>query len=271
MCCFYEIEAVVIPMGYSLWTDGTKAVVFVKKCIDLNNTPVCVHHVVRTFHGDLRCSSNCCDFTKWYKGWKQTTSARHAQQMLYVARHSDILPDIALDWLTDLVSPEDSTKDLIDGYIPLEDISKITKDSNPKDILGVKKVPMSVIPANVLQQLGVAMLEGATKYGRHNYRHSGARSSVYYDATMRHLMSWYEGEDVDPDSGLSHVIKAIASLTVLADCVIRGNLEDDRPPRSVNPEQQAAVAELIEGIATKYSHIKPVHYTQKGVDDAATN
>ncbi len=108
-----------------------------------------------------------------------------------------------------------------------------TKPSNPKDIVGIKKTPMSTIPSGVLGEVGVGMLEGALKYGRHNFRIIGVRGSVYYDATMRHLMSWWEGEDIDPDSGLSHVTKAICSLIVLRDAMMQGCFTDDRPPRSV--------------------------------------
>lgn len=105
-----------------------------------------------------------------------------------------------------------------------------TKKTNPKDSVGIKKVYFSVIPSGVLAELGIAMLEGARKYGRHNYRSIGVRGSVYYDATLRHLTDWWEGTDTDPDSGLSHITKAIASLTVLRDSMLRENWEDDRPP-----------------------------------------
>ena len=107
-----------------------------------------------------------------------------------------------------------------------------SKPSNPKDAIGIRKAPMSVVPANVMAEVGVAMLEGAAKYGRHNYRDVGVQASVYYDATMRHLMSWWEGEDLDPDSGLSHITKAIASLTVLRDAMMQVRVRDDRPPKS---------------------------------------
>lgn len=105
-----------------------------------------------------------------------------------------------------------------------------TKETNPKDALGIAKQPFSVIPANVLAEVGVGMYEGAAKYGRHNYRAVGVRASVYYDATQRHLTRWWEGEDVDADSGLSHVTKAICSLVVLRDAMIRRACADDRPP-----------------------------------------
>lgn len=107
-----------------------------------------------------------------------------------------------------------------------------TKATNPKDAVGCTKTPMSTVPANVLAELAVAMLEGALKYRRHNYRIAGVRASVYYDAAMRHLMAWWEGEDEDPDSNLSHVTKAIASLVVLRDAMLCHQLNDDRPPSS---------------------------------------
>lgn len=108
------------------------------------------------------------------------------------------------------------------------------KDSNPKDAVGIAKAYQSVVPMTVVWELGVAMLEGALRYGRHNYRKAGVRASVYYDATKRHLDDWWEGEDIDPDSKLSHITKAIASLTVLRDAMINDMWTDDRPPQPRN-------------------------------------
>lgn len=130
------------------------------------------------------------------------------------------------------------------------------KETNPKMAIGVSKVPMSTVPTQVVQELGLAMMEGGLKYGRHNYRLAGCRSSVYYDAAMRHLMSWWEGQDVDPDSGLPHICKAIASLAVLRDCQIAGNAIDDRPP-TINPEYTSKLNELAKALLIKYPDPKP--------------
>ena len=107
------------------------------------------------------------------------------------------------------------------------------KDTNPKDAVGTKKVPISTVPCGPILLAGLAMLEGARKYGRHNYRAAGVRASVYYDAVVaRHIMPWWEGQNIDPDSGLNHIDKAIASLLVLRDSMLSGNWIDDRPPRN---------------------------------------
>lgn len=110
----------------------------------------------------------------------------------------------------------------------------IKKDTNPKDIIGMKKAPISTLSCAVLYEMGLGMLEGARKYGRHNYRVLGVSATIYYDAAMGHLMDWWEGEDIDPDSGLSHVIKAMTALAVLRDSMLMGNWIDDRPLRNPN-------------------------------------
>jgi len=104
------------------------------------------------------------------------------------------------------------------------------KQTNPKDAIGVRKVPMSCVPAPVIMEIALGMMEGGRKYGRHNYRIAGVRASVYYDAAMRHLMDWWEGTDIDPDSGISHVTKAITALVVMRDAMMNEMWTDDRPP-----------------------------------------
>lgn len=113
----------------------------------------------------------------------------------------------------------------------LQETTAHIKDTNPKDAVGTKKATASTIPSPVMMEVGVAMLEGARKYGRSNYRRAGIRESVYYDAAMRHLAAYWEGEDLDPDSGLSHITKAIASLVVLRDGQMNETSTDDRPPK----------------------------------------
>src|SRR5690606_15991068 len=141
------------------------------------------------------------------------------------------------------------------------------KPSNPKDSVGIKKVPFSTVPSQVTAEVGLAMLEGALKYGRHNYRTVGVRASVYYDAALRHLTSFWEGQDIDPDSGLPHIVKCLACLYVLRDSQVMGNWVDDRPPRI--PGHETWVGQLNEQasyLLEKYPDPKPAHVNIKGTD-----
>ena len=108
------------------------------------------------------------------------------------------------------------------------------KPSNPKDAFGILKASLTYVSLPVLMETAIGMAEGGFKYGGHNYRAIGVRASVYVDATIRHVFQFWEGEDFDSESGakLSHITKAIASLTVLRDSMIQGNWVDDRPPPS---------------------------------------
>lgn len=134
-----------------------------------------------------------------------------------------------------------------------------TKDTNPKDAVGSRKPPLSTIPLPPLFEVGLAMLEGACKYGRHNYRIAGIRASVYFDAAMRHLASWWEGEDIDPDSGIPHVSKAMACLVILRDAQMRNLVNDDRPPRFNLPgasKWQAQMQSAAEALLARFPEPK---------------
>ncbi len=136
-----------------------------------------------------------------------------------------------------------------------------TKPSNPKDIVGSDKVALSYVPATVIMETALGMMEGGLKYGRHNYRAVGVRASIYYDAASRHLAAWWEGEDLDPDSGLSHVTKAICSLVVLRDAMLQNKLTDDRPPKAPAGWLQRFNATAKRIVAANPEPVQPVTET----------
>jgi hypothetical protein len=143
------------------------------------------------------------------------------------------------------------------------------KDTNPKDAIGCTKPPIANVPLSVISEVGMALAEGQYKYGGYNWRVIGVRASVYWDATFRHIKAWWEGEDTDPDSQLSHITKAISALVVLRDAMIQDNWNDDRPPRS--KQTPAMVSEQYKQMLERLKSLQPdpvEGYTQKGIDDA---
>ncbi len=127
-----------------------------------------------------------------------------------------------------------------------------TKPTNPKDALGIKKVPLHCVPSAPLLEVGLAMMEGGRKYGAHNYRDMGVRISTYYDAVMRHLIDFWEGEDIDPDSGVHHLVKAMACLFVVRDSMYMGNCDDDRPNRYPDGLNMNKINKLAQKLIQKY-------------------
>lgn len=104
------------------------------------------------------------------------------------------------------------------------------KDTNPKAAAGAAKPSIHVIPSTALYAAAAAHMDGAYKYGAHNWRVSGVRASTYYAAVQRHLQAWWEGEQIAEDSGVPHLGHALACLNILIDAAACEKLEDDRPP-----------------------------------------
>lgn len=141
-----------------------------------------------------------------------------------------------------------------------------TKETNPKDAIGISKAPLSTVPLNVLAEIGVGMLEGAVKgYRRHNFRVAGVRASVYLDAAVRHLFSWWEGEDIDPDSNMNHIVKALTTLVVLRDAMHNDMWQDDRPPRT--KPFYPLLNEGVKLLLDKYKGCDQRPYTAKPLGD----
>lgn len=103
------------------------------------------------------------------------------------------------------------------------------KDTNPKDALAGDKVPLDLVPMTAIAMAALAHLDGATKYGRWNWRISGVRASIYLGALRRHVAAWENGEENAPD-GVAHLGHALACLNILVDAQAVGKLTDDRPP-----------------------------------------
>lgn len=101
--------------------------------------------------------------------------------------------------------------------------------TNPKDLIGNTKVSITKFPPIGTVMGAMAMMDGADKYGPYNWRAKDVKASIYIDAAMRHLMSWFEGEEFADDSRVHHLGHAIACAAILLDAQANGNLIDDRP------------------------------------------
>lgn len=88
---------------------------------------------------------------------------------------------------------------------------------DPKRASGDRKPGVFAVPPVALVLLGEVLRHGARKYGPLNWRESDARPPTYYDACLRHLLAWRDGELIDPESGLPHLAHAMASLAIMID------------------------------------------------------
>ena len=113
----------------------------------------------------------------------------------------------------------------------MADESKTMKlpDNNPKTRFGMKKTRMGLVPTESIRHTAEAMANGAEKYGAYNWRDENISTSVYYDACLRHLTAWWDGEEKDKDSGASHLGHAMACIAIIVDGKHHEVIKDDRP------------------------------------------
>lgn len=141
----------------------------------------------------------------------------------------------------------------------MDDTSKAT---NPKDAIGSGKIPLHLWPetATILGSLG--LLDGMLKYGRLNWREAGVRASIYVDAAKRHLNAWFEGEDLDPDSGLPHFAHALACIAILVDAQAANNMVDDRQYNGAGYRRLVeAMTPEVQKAKDRHAEKNPKHYT----------
>jgi hypothetical protein len=138
-----------------------------------------------------------------------------------------------------------------------------SKPSNPKDAQAVHKLPLGLVPGSIKAFAALAFAEGAAKYGAYNWRVAGVRASVYRDALERHLESWWNGEDVDPVTGVPHLASIIACAGILLDAGLVDKLADDRPPQAPLGEAIRAMEGDVARIRALFKDRSPPQFTHK--------
>ncbi len=114
----------------------------------------------------------------------------------------------------------------------------MTKTNDPKGEAGSKKTPLGLIPAPAMEHIAHVLKFGADRYGAYNWRATGVCTTTYVHAILRHLNAWRDGEDLDPESGRSHIAHIAASCCILLDAAACETLEDDRVKRVKRPVKE---------------------------------
>lgn len=106
---------------------------------------------------------------------------------------------------------------------------------NPKELAAQRdsKPPLDLLEHAAEIEIARALQTGASKYGRKQYLTVPILGSVYGGAIRRHVGVWLDGEDLDPESGLSHLAHVGANVHVLFGAMRTGVFTDDRLPEGL--------------------------------------
>lgn len=89
------------------------------------------------------------------------------------------------------------------------------------------KVRMDLLPATPLLEIGKVATYGAKKYADRNWE-KGMSWGRMYAAAQRHLLAFWSGEDIDPESGLPHLAHAGFNILALLEYTNKHTEFDDR-------------------------------------------
>lgn len=90
------------------------------------------------------------------------------------------------------------------------------------------KLPYHLVPWDAMDEIVAVLRFGAMKYGERNWE-QGGHWHRDFAACLRHLTKWFMGEDVDPESGLSHLAHAGCCILFMLAYVLRKIGIDNRP------------------------------------------
>ena len=89
------------------------------------------------------------------------------------------------------------------------------------------KPMLGLISKSLIWGVGTILTFGAVKYGEQNWR-KGMLWSRPYNALLRHLTAWWDGESNDLESGKSHLWHAATELMFLMEYEEKNLGQDDR-------------------------------------------
>lgn len=92
------------------------------------------------------------------------------------------------------------------------------------------KPDLSLIPLSTLEGEARVWMYGERKYKRFNWM-KGMKWSIPLACALRHIAAHQAGEDIDPESGESHISHALCNLRMLALYEKTYPEGDDRPSK----------------------------------------
>lgn len=146
--------------------------------------------------------------------------------------------------LFDVVSPTrdsvrngEDTKGMAANKYNIGDIASAEWGSGAR--ANANKTRMDLVPLHLLASCADVFEYGAHKYATWNWA-KGMPWSVPYGCMLRHLSAWYMGEDIDPESGKSHLGHVMANLLMLEHYTKAYKQGDDRPARWFFVERESS-------------------------------
>lgn len=116
------------------------------------------------------------------------------------------------------ISKDEVVYQVIGGSVYVIDRVDFLREFKPKE-QGRKddsaKLRYSLLPSGTVNQVVQVLEFGSKKYADNNWQKVENSRTRYYDAAMRHIDAWFNGDLKDAETGLHHLAHAICCLMFL--------------------------------------------------------
>ena len=120
----------------------------------------------------------------------------------------------------------DATRVCVDG---IKGCSREHPLAESLHVVGAKndagKMLWHLVPLDAMRAIILVLMKGAEKYTEGGWEHVERPRDRYYNALLRHVTAWYEGERLDPEFGTHHLANAGCCVLFLLALSLRGKIE----------------------------------------------
>ena len=103
-----------------------------------------------------------------------------------------------------------------------------------------EKPRMDLLPPKAIFEVAKVLGFGAEKYGPENWRLLDNLQGRYTAGALRHIFAHMDGEELDPESGTSHLAHALCCLLFKLEVELENAKIEEEEPRESDEQQHQA-------------------------------
>ena len=102
-----------------------------------------------------------------------------------------------------------------------------------------EKPKMNLLPPKAIVEISKVLTFGAAKYDAENWRKLDDLQNRYTAGALRHIFAHMDGEQLDPETNLSHLAHAMCCLLFKLEIELEERFEEEKPRETDSTEHTA--------------------------------
>ena len=103
-----------------------------------------------------------------------------------------------------------------------------------------EKPKMNLLPPKAIVEISKVLTFGAAKYDAENWRKLDDLQNRYTAGALRHIFAHMDGEELDPETNLSHLAHAMCCLLFKLEIELENGKSEEEKPREADLTEHTA-------------------------------